>query len=118
MKVIIAGSRDFCHYTLLKSIMDECNKEYQFTEVVSGCARGADKLGEQWAEEVGLPIKEFPADWATYGKSAGSIRNRQMAEYTDTAYVFWDGKSRGSQDMVRQMSNAKKPCTLILDTSI
>lgn len=105
MKVIVAGSRGFDDYTLLthelnklQHISESANKF--ITEIVSGTARGADKLGERWAEENNVKIKRFPADWNTYGKSAGYIRNQQMAEYADVLYAFWDGKSKGTKHMI------------------
>lgn len=69
-------------------------------EIVSGTARGADQLGERYAFEHGFPVKHFPADWDQHGKSAGYIRNAQMAEYADAAVIFWDGMSRGSKHMI------------------
>ena len=84
MKVIVAGSRDFKDYALLKEFLDKLVIfRSGFTEIVSGTASGADKLGERYAQEHNLAIKRFPADWEKYGKAAGHIRNRQMAEYAD-----------------------------------
>ena len=99
-KVIIAGTRSFDDYELLKAKMDRLLSQQRDVEIVSGTARGADQLGERYAVERGLPIKQFPADWNTYGKSAGYRRNAEMAEYADAAVVFWDGKSRGSKHMI------------------
>lgn len=82
---------------------------YTITEVVSGCATGIDRLGEQWARANNIPIKEMPADWNTHGKSAGPQRNRAMAEYADAAIVVWDGKSHGSRNMIENMIRRKKP---------
>jgi len=67
---------------------------------VSGTARGADQLGERYAKERGYFIQRFPADWNAYGKAAGYIRNRKMAEYADALIAFWDGKSRGTLNMI------------------
>ena len=66
MKVIIAGSRDCEDYVSLLVAIHLSH--FEITEVVSGCARGADKMGERWAEEHGIPVKRFPADWNKYGK--------------------------------------------------
>ncbi|MEB5480951.1 DUF2493 domain-containing protein [Shouchella clausii] len=106
-KVIVAGSRDFNDYMLLKRKLDAAlrNRASEGIEIVSGKARGADTLGEQYAKERGYAIKEFPADWETHGKAAGHIRNRLMAEYADALVAFWDGKSRGTENMIE---NAKK----------
>lgn len=66
---------------------------------------GADLLGKKWAILNGVPIKNFPADWDKYGKAAGPIRNAQMAEYADYLIAFWDGKSRGTKNMIETMIN-------------
>lgn len=99
MKVIIAGGRDFNNYNLLKS---EILKLFDITkiEVVSGGARGADRLGEQLAKEYKLPLNIFPAEWNVFGKSAGYIRNVKMAEYATHLVAFWDGYSRGTEHMI------------------
>ena len=70
------------------------------TEIVSGTARGADRLGEQYANANSLPLKKMPAEWDKYGKSAGYKRNEQMAEYSDCLIAFWDGQSRGTKHMI------------------
>jgi len=68
--------------------------------VVSGTARGADKWGERYARRFNYIITKFPADWNKYGKSAGYIRNKQMAEYADHLIAFWDGESKGTKHMI------------------
>lgn len=70
------------------------------TEVVSGNARGADEMGEWWASENGIQIKLFPANWSKFGKAAGPIRNEEMAKYADCLVAFWDGKSKGTSNML------------------
>lgn len=98
MKTIIGGSRNIDDYTQLCRI---CENEI-ITEVVSGTAKGADTIGERYAEENGIPIKRYPAAWATYGKAAGVIRNAQMAKYADVLIAMWDGKSKGTENMIKQ----------------
>lgn len=114
-RVIIAGGRDFDDYFLLEDNLMEWildvylehhgSKINAKIEIISGKAKGADSLGERFALENDYSLKEFPADWNTYGKSAGLIRNRQMAEYAAEAdkgvlFAFWDGKSRGTKNMI------------------
>lgn len=115
-KIIIAGGRDFNDYELLKKSVDEFILFYlqmepnDPVEIVSGGAPGADSLGERYASENGYPIKKFPADWNTHGKAAGPIRNRQMASYAHACIIFWDGKSRGTKNMIEE---AKKKNLLL-----
>jgi hypothetical protein len=99
MKVIIAGSRNFNDYNLLKTSCDNLLTQFTNIEIVSGTARGADKLGERYAMEKGYSIKEFPANWSL-GKSAGYIRNDEMAQYADMLIAFWDGTSKGTKHMI------------------
>ena len=101
MKLIIAGSREFNDYQLMLDTMRENGlTSNTVTEVVSGCAHGADKLGERWAVSQCLPIARFPADWDSYGKRAGYVRNSEMAEYADACIVFWNGTSKGTKHMI------------------
>jgi hypothetical protein len=100
MKIIIAGGRDFQDYALLSR---SCKHIFQLsppTEIVSGCASGADSLGEKLANELGIPVTKFFADW-TLGKIAGPIRNEHMAKYADGLICFWDGASRGTRNMIK-----------------
>jgi hypothetical protein len=101
-KVVVAGSRGFNDYPLLEKTLIHflCGKRPSEVEIVSGGARGADKLGERFAKEKGCSLTIMNADWDTYGKSAGYRRNADMAKYTDAAIIFWDGVSRGSKHMI------------------
>lgn len=116
MKLIIAGGRDFNDFVLL---VDKClnilkNYTPKDLEIVSGrCSTGthtfttsdgiqvygADGLGEYLADLFKIKVTPFPADWSL-GKKAGIIRNKQMAEYADALIAFWDGKSRGTKNMI------------------
>jgi YspA, cpYpsA-related SLOG family len=100
MKVIIAGSRNFNNYELLKEKCDKILSEQKDVEIVCGMAKGADLLGKQYQEEKGYQLKEFPAEWDKFGKSAGYIRNEEMAKYSDSLIAFWDGKSKGTKHMI------------------
>ncbi len=99
MKTIIAGCRTFTDYATAKQVLD---KIQNITEIVSGAAEGADSLGERHAKENKIPLKQFPADWDTYKKAAGPLRNKEMAIYADVLIAFWDGKSKGTKNMIEQ----------------
>ena len=118
-KLIVAGTRSFNDYTLLyrkvySFLARRCWQVDCYEEIVSGGAPGADTLAVRYATEADMPFKVFPADWKKYGKSAGPRRNRQMAEYADAAIVFWDGESRGTQNMIQQMRALGKPVEVII----
>lgn len=94
MKLIIAGGRDYQFtpqdYEYLEAIEG-------VTEVVSGCAKGADHCGELWAKWRDIPIKRFRPDWDGLGKAAGMLRNTAMAQYADALAIFPGGK--GTENM-------------------
>lgn len=98
MKCIIAGSRSIIDYNFIKNILNKCPWIKEITEVVSGTANGVDKLGERWAKENNIQVKQFPADWSK-GKSAGYLRNEEMAKYADAAIIIHREGSRGTQHM-------------------
>jgi UDP-N-acetylglucosamine:LPS N-acetylglucosamine transferase len=100
MKVIIAGSRGFSDFQRMFTECENILSEYSDVEIVSGTAKGADKMGEHYGKLKGFSIKQFPANWNLYGASAGYLRNKEMANYADMAIIFWDGTSRGSKHMI------------------
>lgn len=98
MKTIIAGSRQFNNYDTLLKVMEKV--PWTPTLVLSGAARGADKLGEDWATATSTRLRRFPAEWKKYGQDAGFKRNLQMAEEAEALIAFWDGKSQGTKHMI------------------
>jgi len=119
VKIIIAGSRNFSDYILLKSVLDEfidvISSEFknEDIEIVSGGAKGADSLGKTYAMDRGLKFKEFPADWDQLGRGAGYIRNKAMGDYGDVLIAFWDGVSRGTKHMIRYMKLQGKAVRIV-----
>lgn len=105
MKLAIVGSRDFNDYEFLKKIIDY----HSCTQIISGGARGADRLAKRYAAEHGIPIKEFLPDWDTHGKAAGYLRNEQIVETCDELVAFWDGESRGTKHSITLAEKASKP---------
>jgi len=117
VKLIIAGSRIFDESVIVVDICVKAmlghriidNPNAYITEVVSGTAWGADTAGERWADWRGIPVKQFRPDWKKWKTMAGIVRNREMADYADGAIVIWDGKSRGSKNMIEEMQKRQKP---------
>ena len=98
MITIIAGSRDFNDFNFIYEHLN--NLPFEIDEVVTGCARGPDSIGKQWAVDSDVHVKEFPANWDKHGKRAGFLRNKEMAVYAEALILFWDGKSKGSKHML------------------
>jgi len=116
MKLAIIGGRDFDDYDLLRDTI--CAHFYPFSigesfGIISGGAKGADKLGEMFADLYSKPKKIFPAEWNKYGKSAGFIRNQHIVDACDMVLAFWDGKSKGTQDTINKAKLAKKPTFIV-----
>ena len=100
MKTIIAGGRDYNLTPEDYALLDKLLIELPITEVVSGCARGADACGETWAVTRKIPVKPFPADWDKHSRAAGPVRNSEMAEYAEACVLFPGG--RGTGDMLKK----------------
>lgn len=108
MKVIIAGNRDLkASRNRVAEIVEMSG--YSVDELVCGMATGIDMSGNIWASQEGIAVKEFPANWEKYGLAAGPKRNKLMADYADALIIIWDGKSKGTLNMIRQMQKLNKP---------
>jgi hypothetical protein len=124
MKLIIAGSRSIMDYAVVCHAIGQTLSalgimSLQGIEVVSGGAGGVDSLGERWAKENHLAVERFPAKWndittppvrlkknkygREYNALAGFKRNADMADYAHDLLAVWDGKSPGTEHMIRCM---------------
>lgn len=96
-RVAIVGSRDFLNPDLVTGFVRALAPS---TIVVSGSARGVDRWAEEAAAEYGLETWIFPADWKTYGRRAGPLRNAKIVAESDRVVAFWDGRSRGTLNTI------------------
>lgn len=111
-RIIIAGSRTFTDKSLLYRVCDEQiaeiakSDENATVQIISGGARGADKLAEMYARDRQFSNIVLPAQWNKYGKRAGMLRNGDMARMASkkdgkgVLIAFWDGQSRGTKNMI------------------
>lgn len=122
VSIVIAGDRNVNEFDM--NLVDAAVRAsgFDITEVVSGCARGADRLGEIWARKNGIPIVKFPADWKNldaegaiikegqygqYNARAGFDRNQQMANYADGVIALQpNGLTDGTLDMIERGEKA------------
>lgn len=110
-RVIICGGRHFDNYDMLDNVMDDVMSEFDLSfsqiEIVSGHCNGADKLGEAFAKNHNIYCKIFPANWSSYGRAAGPIRNSEMISYASESTIpvvvaFVSPKSKGTVDTVNK----------------
>lgn len=109
MKLAIVGSRTFNDYDMLIDFINDKYNIDEITHIVSGGARGADSLGERFAEEFNKELIVFPAEWKKYGKSAGFKRNVDIIQNCDECVCFWDGESHGTKHDIELCTKMKKP---------
>lgn len=109
MRIIIAGSREYNNYEEAAKLVDKFIKDVNSSNVVivSGGAKGADKIGEEYAARNDLDCVVYKANWGKYGKQAGIIRNGEMAKNADCLLAFWDGESRGTYNMINTAKKRK-----------
>lgn len=107
-RVLVTGSRTWTDYNLIADTLQELAREYlrnrgfspsaEGVTLVSGaCPKGADAMAEDAAFKLGYIIERHPADWDTYGKSAGFRRNAEMVEAgANVCIAFIKDESKGA----------------------
>lgn len=97
MRIVVTGGREYANAETVVRVLDGLRP----SAIAQGGARGADALAKAWADAVGVPCSTYPADWKTYGRKGGSIRNRRMLEefLPDLLVAFPGG--RGTADCKR-----------------
>ena len=66
-------------------------------------------IGLRYATENNMTFEVYNAYWIHFGKAAGPLRNRHMAEVCDYVICFWDGKSKGTFSMIQEAKKLNKP---------
>jgi len=127
MKIIICGSRSITDYNIVLDAIKKSNTHKKATLIVSGGAKGVDKLGERYAKENGIKYQVFQALWhdlkapgaivdvrpgddeGYYNARAGLDRNIKMGDFADACLAIWDGVSSGTAHMINYMKKLGKP---------
>lgn len=100
MNCIVAGCR---YINKFEHVVDAIQLSgFEIDTIVSGGASGIDTLAVRWAREYRKNIRVFNAQWDKHGKAAGPIRNEEMAQYANGLIAIWDGRSRGTHDMIKK----------------
>lgn len=100
--IIVTGSRAHTDIDLIWGKLEQYVEPQ--TVIVQGGAKGADRIGQAYADANALHSVTFYADWNTHGKAAGMIRNREMLDAYPEALVlaFPLGESRGTRGCIAE----------------
>lgn len=95
MKILVTGGRNFGNETYIHSQLAQFEQDHgKITSFAHGGAKGVDTIAGSWAELHNIPTKIYKANWDTFGKAAGPMRNQEMlADFNpDWVIVFPGGK--------------------------
>lgn len=101
MKILVCGGRDFDDYEYIKETLEMIHAEHEITCLVHGAATGTDSLAAAWAEEKGIELVPYPADFEKFGRAAGPIRNSQMLKENIELVIAFPGGA-GTMDMIKK----------------
>jgi hypothetical protein len=117
MRVLICGSRDWDDVACIERVVQELAAADPDLVVIEGEARGADSIARDAARRLGVPVIKYPADWVSYGRAAGPMRNQQMLDAGPDLVVAFHpniAESKGTRDMVMRAGRAGIPVRLVL----
>ena len=100
MRTIITGSKGIEDIRVVKQAV--AASRFAIDEVVSGTGRGVNHLGEQWARQKGLRVKQIPADTRRHGERAGTERDYEMIRRADAMIVVWDGENQQTLKLINR----------------
>ncbi len=96
---MITGSREFENKDEIQSDvyreLDELHKTESDMTLLSGGARGVDRIVEQWARERGVKLTVYKPDYKRYRRGAPFVRNKEMIEACDGVMAFWNRRGLG-----------------------
>ena len=107
MRIAVVGSRNLCFYEFEKFFP---NEEY---EIISGGARGIDSCVKEYAKKNDIIFTEILPQYNIYGRAAPIIRNRIIADLSDLVFAFWDGKSKGTKNVIDYCRKTNKKVKII-----
>lgn len=114
MIVLVCGSRDWSNKDIIRKELSEIKG---LSKVIHGNCRGADLIAAEIANELGIEVQAFPANWKTEGRSAGPKRNQRMLEDGNPDFVlaFHDDidESKGTKDMISKTIKKNIPYKVI-----
>lgn len=112
MRILVCGSRNWTKKGIIRRIIEQS----QADTVIHGACRGADEIAGEIAKSLGLDIIKCPAEWESYGRAAGPVRNQQMLKHKpDIVFAFHEDieNSKGTKDMITRAMRAGIPVRII-----
>lgn len=108
--ILVCGGREYNDREFFYKTMDSAKPFFakEFC-IVQGQARGADRLAAVWAFERGCAMMAMPANWYTFDKGAGVIRNEWMLKFCKPELVIAFPGGSGTAHMVKIARNANLP---------
>lgn len=110
MIVLITGSRAF-EAEVLREVrkdvyreLDALHKTAPTMTLLSGGARGVDRLGERWARARGVDLVVRPP-----ARKKATVE--AMVEACDGVVAFWDGASEGTRRILEHARNKLLVCS-------
>ncbi len=82
-------------------------------EIVTGGAKGADSVAIKFSKNKNIKLTLFLPEYNIYKKGAPLKRNIQIADYSDFAFIFWDGNSKGTKYIIKCFKDKNKDFRLI-----
>lgn len=116
-RVIVCGSRGWTDRERIADRLFDCPTD---CTIVHGAAKGADQIAHQEAEKLGLLVESHPYQLfvapGISAKRAPLIRNAYMATCgADLCIAFWDGRSRGSLNMMVEAVEHGIPVDVVME---
>lgn len=109
MKIAVVGSRDInISLQRFNELLGDLLPD-EASAVVSGGARGVDRLAAEYAKMRGLPVEEYLPDYALFGRIAPLVRNRTIVDNSDFVAALWNGKSKGTLNTIDYTLECGKP---------
>ena len=114
--IIVAGTRKYANVREFESYLEDYLSLFSCKALlISGAAHsGADRMVIEYGQRRDIPVLEVPANWDRDGRAAGYIRNDVMAKLATHLLVFWDGKSKGTDHMIRSAAKRNLHTTVII----
>jgi SLOG family YspA-like protein len=114
MRLLVCGDRYWNDKQLVQKVLSRLVEESpDSVTVIHGAARGADRIAGEVAKSLGCEVVEFPAQWHSFGRAAGPIRNQKMLDEgaPSAGLAFHDNieASKGTADMLKRLKRANVP---------